>query len=691
MSKPGDSDPELDRMSEQPTLRRDLGAAQELGPAMAATQVAEAPSLPDGYHVGQARVGQAQRAKASAVADSGDSARDVSLAGPSVIGQASSQRYSTTRTLGAGGMGEVKLCRDALIGRDVAVKVMHSSFTADSDAHARFLREARVQGQLEHPSVVPVYDLGSNAQGEPFFTMKRVKGLTLEEIIVGIREGDASILHAYSRRQLLTAISRVCLAVAFAHSRGVVHRDLKPANVMLGDYGEVNVLDWGVAKIRGAADIAASDPEQAEADFAPPSRAAGSTRAGTILGTPGFMAPEQARGDIDAIDGRADVYALGCVLFELLALEPLHQGRTTQALLVSTITGHQERPSERAPHLNIPPELDEMVLRATQLEPSARFDTARAMNDAIERFLDGEQDIERRREQAQRHTLNAQLALAGVAQGGPESDTARARGMRELSTALALDPSHEGAMHTLMKVLLDPDITLPKEAEEELLEVNRQDRVKAANATSVAYAAWLLPFPLLILMGVRSWGVMVLMGTFLFLQIALSLWMGLTGNVLPRFVRWTIPATFITVCSLSALFGPLVLVPGAAAVNGAVMMVSLRANRVTQRGIMLAAISAITLPWVLQLTGVLPPAYAFEGGVWQVLPQVVNFPAEWTMWLLYVASLLTVISGNVLVGRAVNSLTAAERRIFAQAWRLRQLLPRDEHPARAGAAAQLAQ
>src|SRR5690606_3221111 len=117
---------------------------------------------------------------------------------------------------------------------------------------------------------------------------------------------------------------------------------------------------------------------------------------------------------------------------------------------------------------------------------------------------------------------------------------------------------------------------------------------------------------------------------------------------LPRFMRWTIPTTFITVCSLSALFGPLVLVPGAAAVNGAVMMVSLRANRLTQRGIMIGAISCITLPWVLQLTGVLPPAYAFEDGVWQVLPQVVNFPAEWTLWLLYAASLLTVISGNVL-------------------------------------------
>src|SRR5690606_32890551 len=127
-------------------------------------------------------------------------------------------------------------------------------------------------------------------------------------------------------------------------------------------------------------------------------------------------------------------------------------------------------------------------------------------------------------------------------------------GMRELSTALALDPSHEGAMHTLMKVLLDPSVELPPEAEAELLEVNRQDRVKAANASSIAYAAWALLAPILILMGIKSWGLMVFMATTLTVQISISLWMGLTGNVVPKYMRWTMPTTFLAVASLSTIF-----------------------------------------------------------------------------------------------------------------------------------------
>src|SRR5262245_3206725 len=183
------------------------------------------------------------------------------------------------------------------------------------DEVRRFLREARIQARLEHPAIVPVYELGSDPAGQPFFAMKRLAGVTLAEIV---RRPDPP-----PRQRLLRVFADVCAAVAFAHSRGVVHRDLKPANVMLGDFGEVYVLDWGVARVLderepeggGGAAIGAATDEIDTLD--------GLTRDGVVLGTPGYMAPEQVRGEL-GLGRPADVYALGAILFELLAGEPAH-------------------------------------------------------------------------------------------------------------------------------------------------------------------------------------------------------------------------------------------------------------------------------------------------------------------------------------------------------------------------------
>jgi serine/threonine protein kinase len=216
-------------------------------------------------------------------------------------------RYRIRRRLGKGGMGEVMSAHDEQVGRDVAIKRMRAA-NPSQRAVARFVREATVQGRLEHPAIVPVHEVGLDSDGLPFFVMKKLSGTSLAVLL----QDPAN----FPRQRALRAFADVCLAVELAHTKGVIHRDLKPDNIMLGDFGEVYILDWGVAKVTG---------ETEDGEFADVGSGSGdhATGAGIAIGTPGYMSPEQVRGDRD-IDGRADIYTLGCVLFEILAGEPLH-------------------------------------------------------------------------------------------------------------------------------------------------------------------------------------------------------------------------------------------------------------------------------------------------------------------------------------------------------------------------------
>ncbi|HSD87355.1 MAG TPA: serine/threonine-protein kinase, partial [Kofleriaceae bacterium] len=198
-------------------------------------------------------------------------------------------RYRIVEQLGKGGMGEVLLAIDVTLNREVAIKRMLTPDPSESQV-ARFLREARVQGRLEHSAIAPVYELSRDVDGRPFFVMKRLSGTTLADIIDDNAEG-------YTLQRLLRAFTEVCHAVELAHSRGVIHRDLKPSNIMLGDFGEVYVLDWGVAKVTG---------DQELADIL---AGATSTMPGVVIGTKPYMPPEQQAGI--EIDHRIDVYALG--------------------------------------------------------------------------------------------------------------------------------------------------------------------------------------------------------------------------------------------------------------------------------------------------------------------------------------------------------------------------------------------
>lgn len=226
----------------------------------------------------------------------------------------SGTRLRLLEPLGRGGMGAVWLARDEELGRDVAVKVLAQPL-ADEAAQARLLHEARILARLEHPGIVPVHDAGLLPDGRAWYSMKRVRGTRLDEHV----RDDTPLA------ERLRIFERLCETLELAHARGVLHRDLKPGNVMIGEFGEVLVLDWGVAKVLGSAADAASDaaPGGAGSD--------GATSPGTVLGTPGYMPPEQAEGRSAEADVRADVWGLGALLHALLVRAPppaaMPQGR----------------------------------------------------------------------------------------------------------------------------------------------------------------------------------------------------------------------------------------------------------------------------------------------------------------------------------------------------------------------------
>ena len=208
-------------------------------------------------------------------------------AGAGTRTRAPSEHYQVQERLGRGGMGEVVAAQDEVLGRGVAIKRMLDDAPSPRAVH-RFIREARIQARLDHPAIPPVHELGHDRAGRPFIVMKRLHGTPLSQVLAAIDAGDAAMRAKFPRQRLLRAFADVCLAVEFAHARGVIHRDLKPANVVLGDYGETYVIDWGIAKVVGDTDPELASLRESGDDL--------STRAGATVGTPAYMAPEQRAG-----------------------------------------------------------------------------------------------------------------------------------------------------------------------------------------------------------------------------------------------------------------------------------------------------------------------------------------------------------------------------------------------------------
>ncbi len=298
-------------------------------------------------------------------------------------------RYSLGDECGRGGQARVLLAVDRHIGREIAWKEMlaaadgpsTSAASGSSRSHPaslRFLREARITGQLEHPNIVPVHEVGRRADGSLYYTMRLVRGRTLAAAL-------AACATLGERLRLLESFVAVCHAIAFAHSRGVIHRDIKPDNVMVGEHGETVVLDWGLAKAHGREDVRGRDLERQLERL----RRAGDshTMDGAALGTPSYMSPEQAAGEVEAIDERSDVWSLGAVLYEILCGRPPHSGETPFEIVGRAMAEPVQPVAERNPAA--PPELAAVAEKALAREPAVRYTSAGALAEEVSHYLTG--------------------------------------------------------------------------------------------------------------------------------------------------------------------------------------------------------------------------------------------------------------------------------------------------------------
>ena len=322
-------------------------------------------------------------------------------------------RYEDLGPIGRGATGEVHRVFDRQLGRTLAMKTVHAETMANPTALARFIAEAQATAQLQHPGIVPVHDIGVRDDGRLCFTMREVVGRTLLEVIHDLHAGTEGV---WTFRRLIDAFHRVCEAVAYAHARGVVHRDLKPENVMVGERGEVLVLDWGLAKVRGGAALGG---EGVVTD-----RSRGSlhvTQAGSVAGTPAYMPPEQAGGHSDEVDARADVYALGAILYECLTGRAPYAGNSAAEIVRAVLVGPPPRPD------GAPSELEAACLAAMARVASKRFADATALAAAIAAWLDGS----KRREVAWECVVRAEVLGAEAERLRGEAAEARAAAGRE--------------------------------------------------------------------------------------------------------------------------------------------------------------------------------------------------------------------------------------------------------------------
>lgn len=560
------------------------------------------------------------------------------------------ERYELLGPLGRGGMGEVLAARDRVLGRQIAIKRMLDAAPSPRLV-ARFLREARIQGWLDHPAIPPVHELALDREGQPYFVMKRLAGKTLGDVLQAQARGETAVAERYPRERLLRAFAEVCLAVEFAHTRGDIHRDLKPSNIMLGEFGEVFVLDWGVAKlVGGAGELAAS------AGDATPSP--DMTQAGAVIGTPSFMAPEQLASSAD-LDARADVFALGRVL---------------RAILRPSVTVAPE--DARAADPDVPPELDELVRAATAHDRDARIATARELGDRLQRYLDGDRDRAERRRLAAQHLERARAALA--------THDGRSRAMHEAGRALALDPTMAGAAELVGRLMLEPPREVPAEVTAAL--ADEDARAQMAQARRGRFTALLCAvlLPATWWVGVREPAYYVAIVAAIAALVALTTYgarhpMPVTGVPIRAVVVILVFATMIFI--LARLFSPFLIAPGAAILGASVLVgaPAYRNPRVVPIVIGLLC-AAFIVPALAEMQGWMRSTFSVDERA-----LTITAPSDDPHTLAPIYGLLAFASAGVAIITLqtlarVRSEQRAQRQLYLHAWQLRQLVALERRP-----------
>jgi serine/threonine-protein kinase len=361
--------------------------------------------------------------------------------------------YATLERIDAGGMGVVWRVRDLCFGRSLAVKVMKSWAATDPGLVRRFVEEAQVCGQLAHPFIVPVHTMGRLPDRRPYYTMKLIEGRTLATLLEG------ELAPAGRRMEAVQIFGQICQAVAFAHSKGVIHRDLKPENVMVGAHGEVQLMDWGLAKqlrkdVEGRTKDEVGPATDSDSSFSPHPSSLAATRAGSVMGTVSYMPPEQAQGRVDQIDRRSDVFALGAILCRILTGTPPYTGAGSEAIHLRAIAGDLDEARARLRDCGADPELIQLVERCLAANKADRPSDGGAVASAVTAYLSRVQERlqEERLQREREHVLIAEerrrrklwlglaiavvVALGLVASGGLYWQGQRSQRHQEASDAL---------------------------------------------------------------------------------------------------------------------------------------------------------------------------------------------------------------------------------------------------------------
>ena len=335
----------------------------------------------------------------------------------------SKSNYLFKKEIARGGMGTVLEAEDLNTGRIVAVKKMLQGSAATAEGQFRFQQEARVMGFLEHANIVPMHELGVNEKGIPYYTMKRVRGVTLQQVLSAIKDGDKQMAVMFPLGRLLRIFQKMCDGVAFAHSKGVVHRDLKPENVLVGEFGEVMVMDWGLAKVLNGSPLkntiigrmpdileAVAEKDVGSGEVSESGRFR--TRDGQVIGTPNFMPPEQAEGRLSEVDERSDIFSLGGILYSILTLRSPVTGDTVEEVLANMRSGYIPPPviynkvkasrllgmgrgDDRVvqlihcPNQEIPEPLSRVAMQAMALNAQERYGSIRELQLEVEAWQSG--------------------------------------------------------------------------------------------------------------------------------------------------------------------------------------------------------------------------------------------------------------------------------------------------------------